>query len=59
MEGVRSLYGYTMNALKVEQLNERLINLNEIYVISIINIIFFIIFALSLKMLVNEWQTDW
>lgn len=41
MEAVRSLYGYTMNALKVEQLNERLINLNEIYVMSIINIIFF------------------
>ena len=37
MEGVRSLYDSTMDGLKMEELNEGIINLHGIYIMSIIN----------------------
>lgn len=46
MEGVRSLYDNTMKSLKMEHLNERIINFDGIF----INIIDLIILVLSLKM---------
>ena len=49
MEGVRSQYDYTMDALKKEQLSDGIINLDETYIMSFINIIGLIILVLSLK----------
>lgn len=43
MEGVRSLYDSTMNGLKMEQLNEGIINLAVIYIMLIISIISLVI----------------
>lgn len=45
MEGVRSLYDYTMKSLKMEHLNEWIINFDGIF----INIIDLTILVLSLK----------
>ena len=53
MDGFGSLYDKMLDSLKMEQLNERISNLDGIYVMSIVNIISFIIFVLSLKKLVN------
>ena len=52
-EGFGSLYDDILDGLKIEWLNERITNLDKIYVTSIVNIISFIIFVLSLKKLVN------
>lgn len=41
MEGVRSLYGNMLDGLKMKQLNERVTNLDGIYVLSIINYQFY------------------
>ena len=35
MEGVRSLYDYTMDVLKKEQLNDGIINLDVTYIMSL------------------------
>ena len=51
--GERSLYNCTMHSLKMEQLNERITNLDGIYVMSIVNIIRFTIFYLITKKLVD------
>lgn len=53
MEGVRPLYDSTMNGLKMEELNEGIINLAVIYIMLIISIISLVIILLSLKMLVD------
>lgn len=53
MEGFRSLYDYTIGGLKIELLNEGIIKLDGIFIMSIINIISLIILVLSLKMLVD------
>lgn len=43
MEGVKSLYDYTMNGFKMEQLNDWVINIDGIYLMSIINLICLIV----------------
>lgn len=53
MEGIRSLYDPTMDGLKMKQLNERIINLAGINVMSIIIIISLVIIVLFLKTLVH------
>ena len=42
-----------LNSLKMKQLNERIMNWDGIYIMSIVNIISFIIFILLPKKLVN------
>ena len=54
MKGVRFLYDYTKDGLKkMEQLNKVIINLDGIYVMSIIYIISLIILILFLKKLID------
>ena len=53
MGGFGSLYDNMLDSLKMKWLNERISNLDGIYVMSIVSIISFIIFDLSLKKLVN------
>ena len=53
MEGFGSLYNNMLDSSEMEWLNERISNLDGIYVMSIVNIISIIIFVLSLKMLIN------
>ena len=52
MEGVMSLCDYTMDGLKMEQLNEGIIDLDGVHVMSIININL-IILVLALKKFVD------
>ena len=54
VEGIRSLYDPTMGGLKMEHLNERIINLAGINVRSIIIIIGLVILVLFLKTLVDS-----
>ena len=42
-----------LGILKIEQLNERISNLDEIQVMSIVNIVRIFSFVLSLKILIN------
>ena len=53
MEGFEPLCDIILDSLKIEQLNERITNLDDIYVMSIVNIISIIIFVLSPKKLTN------
>ena len=53
MAGFGSLYDDIPDSLKMDQLNEKTAHLNGIYVMSILNLISFIIFVLSLKKLIN------
>ena len=49
MQGVRSLYSFTMGGMKMEQLNEGIINLMEVDIRSIIIIVILVIHVLSFK----------
>lgn len=46
-------YDYTMDGLKIEQLNEGIVNFDVIYMMTTINIISLIISVLSIKKLVD------
>ena len=48
-----SLYDNSLDSMKTGWLNERTSNLDEIYAVSIVNIISIIIFVVSTKKLVN------
>lgn len=53
IEGVRYLYGFTMDGLNVEQLNDEIINLAGIYVMSIIIISHMVVLGLFLKKFID------